>query len=327
MPAWANTDDWIGLDSYGGHIGIQWGAYEAGGESYAVNLSLPMIFLSQFNTFYSDYRSDDGDYEHQSQQLGVFWNTDPFQRYSLGVGYLDGGRSSDFRTKDYSLYFQYLSDSQWHVKLSAIKGKSEINTVGFSPVIDDYFRSLSLHEIDRLGWGGSFGLDGVNHGFRIGTTLFDYDDSRAAQRGFIDLLVDDIRSNEERFYYQEIYLAHYSWYRLLGETREDALTATNAVFQNYRQELRDYVDGKLDEDPKNVLSNHEISLDYFYSKDLLMISMGFFVYESYIQKDYFNQSYVSVNYQATEHYSYGFTLSYNDENVELYGELSLGFDW
>ncbi len=329
------TDDWIGLNSYGGHLGVHWGAYQSDSQSYAVNLSVPLFFFSQLNAFYSDYKSSEAGYEQESQQLGLYWNSDPFQTVSWGVGYLDNGRSSDLRTTDYTLYLQYLAHSEWNFKLLVLDGKSVIDANGFSPVIENQFRSLGLHEIARQGWGASFGFDGLNHGFRVGATIFEYDEPGSASRSQIDQFVDDLTTNEERFYYLEVYLAYFSWFKDRGFNDEQARNGTNWVFQNHDEEISDYVNSKVDDDlrfylgydQKATLSNHEIALDYFYSVKSIVVSTGVFIYESYISEEYSNQSYASVNYQATEHYSYGFTLSYSDENAEFYGELSLGLDW
>ncbi|MFL0802830.1 MAG: hypothetical protein K6L81_03870 [Agarilytica sp.] len=335
IPVRADTDDWIGLDSYGGHIGLHWGAYQAGGENYSMNIALPMFYSSQFNAFYSDYRSDRGVYSQQSQQLGLYWNSDPFQRISWGGGYSDNGRSSDLQTLDYSLYIQYLANNQWYFRFTGLQGESVIDANGYSPVIENRFRSLGLHKIDRIGWGISFGLDGLNHGVRLGATYFDYDDSGSAPKGQVDQFIEALTTNEERFYYQEIYIAYFEWFKDRGFSDEESRIGTNWAFLNDIQEIRDQVNRRVAEDldvhlgidQKNALSNHELSLDYFYSHNSFVISMGLFIYESYIRDEYSNQSYATINYQATEHYSYGLTLSYSDESAELYGEFSLGFDW
>ncbi len=334
-PGWADSDDWIGIDSYGGHLGLQWGSYQAGGKNYSVNLTLPMFSLSQFNAFFSDYRFNENDYDQQSQQLGLYWNSDPFQRFSWGLGYFDSGRSSDLQTKDYSFYIQYLSANQWHVKLRGIQGESAIDANGYSPVIENQFRSLGLHEVDRLGWGVSWGFEGINHGFHVGATVFDYDDLGSVSDRQINQFIEILTTTEERFYYREVYLAYFEWFKDQGFDDEQSRIGTNWVFQNNNQEITDHVNARVAEevnfhlgyDKKNTLSNREYSFDYFYSRHAYVISMGVFFYESYIREEYSNQSYGSINFQATEHYSYGFTLSYSDENAELYGELSVGFDW
>ncbi len=324
---WTNTDDWLGVDSYGGHLGLKWGSYQSDGENYSVNLVLPLFFSTEFNALYSGYRSSDRNYGQDSQQLGLFWNTDPYQYFSWGLGYFDEGRSSNFRTKDYSFYLQYLKDYQWQFKLRGIKGSSVIDTVGFSSLIESQFRSLGIHEIDRVGLGLSFGFDGTAYGVRVGATVFDYSDTKEVPRGLVDLLVDDIDTNEARFYYQEAYLAYFQLYRLSGHTVQESHRLTSAVFQTFPQELSDYVDARVDDDPKNTLSNHELSFDYYYSLHSVLLSAGIFVYESYISETHSSQSYVAINYQSSKHYSYGFSLSYSAQNSELYGELSLGFDW
>lgn len=334
----AAEDDWLGVENYGGHLGIYYGVYEGDSDRQSINITIPLFSMSQLHAFYSDDQSNESGFQSKSQQLGLFWNSDPQAKVSWGFGVEESGRSSNLLTRDKSLYFQYMTGSSWGFRIKAIDGESELDIGGITPEIEGQISALGLDTIDRRGLELSSNFEGENWGLQFSLGYYDYDDMGSASQGDIDdltQLITEASQDEVSFYIRIIYLSYLQYYRDLGYAEAEALELTRDKFESDRAEIRimlnrwtqNAVDYQFGVNEKNVLSNHDIALDYYWTHEQFMLSSGVFVYQSYIDEDYSTQIYAGVNYQMSRLYNIGCLVSYSDNSSEMYAEFSIGLDW
>ncbi len=325
--AFSSEEDWLGDESAGVHLGVHYGVFEGDSESRAVNATIPFFNRGQLHGFYSENRSNNTDATRESRQIGIFLNSDPFEEYSWGLGYEESGRSSDLETEDISIYLQYTTDDLWGFRVKVIDGKSSLNIKGLNPEIENQFSALGLYTIDRKGISLSSNVEGNNWGVQLSLGYFEYNDVGSEGRQDVEelrtLLVDSTVREGLRALYQR--------YLESGYSESDAYRSTFFTYFLLQSEIRSSIDRYVDDhfglDQKNILSNHDASLDYYWLHDNLTLSAGLYVYESYVEKEYAAQIYTGLNYQVSKTASFGILLSYLDESAEVYGEFSIGLDW
>lgn len=325
--AFSSEDDWLGSESAGGHVGVRYGVFQDDANSKSVNVTIPFFYMGQLHGFYSDSRSSNSGTASESQQLGIFWNSDPFKKYSWGLGYENSGRSSELETKDISVYLQYTTDNLWGFRVKAIDGESALDVEGLNSEIENQFSTLGLYTIDRKGISVSSNIEGDNWGVEISFGYFEYDDIGSEGRQDVEtlraLLVDATVRDGLRALYQGYVDAGYS--------ESDAYRSTFYTYFLLQSEIQSganrYVDYHIGVDQKNVLSNYDASLDYYWLHGNITLSTGVYVYESYVEKKIASQIYTGLNYQISKTTNIGFLLSYLDDSTEMYGEFSIGLDW
>lgn len=336
----ANDDysDWLGAPEQGGQMNLSLGVYEDDASTTAINLTLPLVKYSELYMYYSDYQSDEIWSPGDSQEYGFFWNSDPYAKYMFGFGYDIGGQSSDLKSKDYSLAFEFSINHRWRVSSVLIKGDAELSIDGFSPVFQREFEALGLDHIERHGGGFGFRYDNEDVMWRFSYRRYDYDDNSDGGSADIDAFIQTLREESlgsARFAVEFDLLVRYEYLLSTGLSEAAAQTATYLYYLSQREQINreidrwvnDYVGYHLGNGQKNVLSNQEFSLDYVRNFEAWSWSVGLFSYESYIDEKFESQYYSAINFQLSKSYSLGVLLSYMDESSQYYGELTVGASW
>ncbi len=332
------NDDWLGVPSRTGVFAISYGVYETDSRTVSLNATFPFVNYSEMYLYYADFQSSDFGLPSESQDFGLFWQSDPADSFVMGFGYDVGGRSSELASKDYSLMFEWALNQQWRVGSTFVKGESSLEFEGFSPVYQREFQSLGLGEVDRRGIGTHFRFENDEYMWRFSYRYFDYDDEGTSSSANIDEFTQALREESLESARFAVELDLYIRYQALienGYSEAHAQSLTYLYYLSRRDQINqeidqwanDYVGFHLGVGHKNILSTKEIAIDFVRNFPLWSWGAGFFTYESYVDKELETQLYSSINYSLGNHSNLGVLVSYFEGSHEFYGEFSIGVVW
>jgi len=305
VPLLVNADDlnWFASDQKGYSLDFSLGRYEDGAELYGVAARIPLFLdaevYGRYSTLDSDYQSDSGS--------SLYLQTDPYAKFTLGLGYEAGNRNDGYQVEDWVLLVATNFDS-WYLEANLLQGDVVTTPEGFNKEFIDRLRERGWLDATRQGLGASATYFASQWSVKVSFRDYDIErDKQPDQEGAIELLhalgiadIDTLR-------------AALSTRRGRAQLRRLSWGMYSSNQQYYRQ--------------VSHIADSEASVDVSFAIANYNIASGAYWYESAYLDEQVSSVYSSVDYPISSAVSLGLLISASDQASSFYSELGFGLHW